>query len=281
MALTHTRIFLPLILLLPLLFASLAYAQADFSFDYTPDLFTPDLSNPSFTNVPNNIDLLIDSDSYTPPFYRGRALPSAGTQLRVQARTYFRRSDGSLVPPSSIVYTWRQNGEVVGSVSGLGKQTAILPSPTLYGTDTISVSAISSDRAFSGTALVRLSSVQPVLNLYQDHPLFGILYHQAMGAHTSIPDSEMTFAAVLYFAQSNGPSDPRLQYKWRVDDLAVPTSSAQASEITINADKSSGVAAIALSVAHSTNYFMNPRGTWSVSFKSLGQTTNPFSNGFQ
>lgn len=232
--------------------------------------------------VPTHIDLLVDSDAYTPPFYRGRALPSAGTQMHLQARVYFKRANGSLVPSSSIIYTWSRNGEIIGSASGLGRSSVAVPSPMLYGTNTITVRAVATDNTFSGSASIRIASVEPVLTLYQDHPLFGILYHQAMGVQTAIPDSEMTFAATLYFAQIQNPNDSRLRYTWRVNGIPVTTDATHDSEITINADKSQGSADIELSIAHSTNYFMSPTGTWRVAFKSAGQTNNPFSsNGFQ
>jgi hypothetical protein len=243
------------------------------------------LYSASTSIIPTHIDVLVDSDSYTPPFYRGRAQPSAGTQMRLQARVYFKRANESLVPTSSIIYTWSRNGEIIGSVSGLGRSTITIPSPTLYGVDTIMVRAVSIDNTFSGSASIRIASVEPVLNLYQNHPLFGILYHQAMGAQTAIPDSEMTFAAIPYFAHIQNPNDSHLRYTWHVNDIPVTGSATHANEITINTDKSRGSATIKLSVVHSSNLFMSAVGTWRVAFKSSGQTSNPFlsniSNGFQ
>jgi len=237
-------------------------------------------STQTLSIIPTHIDLLIDSDSYTPPFYRGRALPSAGTRLRMQALTYFKRPNGSLIPPSSIIYTWSQNGQIAGSLSGLGHQTVTLPSPVLYSTDVIKVDAASTDGTLHGSASITLSSVQPLITLYEDHPLFGLMYHQMMGDQTSIPDSEMTFAAVLYFAQIKGPTDPRLQYTWKVNGAVVPSNAVRPDEITINADKSKGDANIGLSISHTTNFFMSPRGTWDVTFKTIGQVDNPFSKSF-
>ncbi len=233
----------------------------------------------SLSVIPTHIDLLVDSDSYTPPFYRGRALPSAGTQMRMQALVYFKRTDGSFVPPSSIVYTWRENGQIIGKVSGKGRQTVTLPSPVLYGTSVITVDAVSNDGLFSGSASMRISSIEPVLALYENHPLFGLMYHQAMGAKTSIPDSETTFAAVPYFADIKNPNDSRLRYNWTVNGESVSASTERPSEFTINADKSNGEASISLSLTHSRNVFMNPKGAWDVTFRTFEQPS-PFSSSF-
>jgi hypothetical protein len=52
--------------------------------------------------TPTIVDLLWESDSYTPPFYAGRSLPSAGSKLHLQALAWFRRSNGSAVSPADI-----------------------------------------------------------------------------------------------------------------------------------------------------------------------------------
>jgi len=106
------------------------------------------------------------------------------------------------------------------------------------------------------------------------------MYHQTMGDKTSIPDSEMTFAAVPYFAQAQNPADPRLQYTWTVNGSDVPVDAAHPDKIIINADKSKGKAAIGLSLSHATNFFMSPHGAWDVVFRTTGQANNPFSTIF-
>ena len=63
--------------------------------------------------VPTEIDLLFESDSYVPPFYKGRAMPSAGTLLHLEAIPRFKRTDGSLVAPDGIIFTWKRGGSVI------------------------------------------------------------------------------------------------------------------------------------------------------------------------
>lgn len=222
----------------------------------------------SVSIIPTQVDLLYDANSYVPPFYQGRALPSAGTSLRAQAIVHFKRADGTLVPSSNIVYTWRKNGLILGDLSGRGKSAATIPAPTLYGTDTISVTAISTDKTLSGFATTQIPSIEPVLMVYQDHPLFGIMYYDALSSQNAIPDTEMSFAAVPYFAQASNPNDPNLIYNWKVNGSVIPLNVKNPSEITINADKSDGNAAVQLEATHATNYFMDSKGSWSMTFSN-------------
>ncbi|OGG48773.1 hypothetical protein A2704_03590 [Candidatus Kaiserbacteria bacterium RIFCSPHIGHO2_01_FULL_54_36b] len=219
------------------------------------------------TIIPAELDLLVDSDSYTPPFYRGRPQAGAGTNIRLQAVPRFRRA-GTTFPASELVYTWRRNGEILGSFSGRGKSTAILPMAHLFGTDTISVEARSADGAISHTTSLSFSAAEPILTLYEDHPLYGILFHRALGASTFIPETEMTFAAVPFFAQALHAYDPRLNFAWRVNTAEIPTKRTEPNKLTINAENSSGVAFIELGITHATNYYLDAKGAWNVTFSS-------------
>ncbi len=218
--------------------------------------------------IPTEIDLLFESDSWVPPFYEGRALPSAGTDLILEAIPHFLNPDGTSVNPTSLIYTWKRNNEVIGNVSGLGKFSVAIPSPSLYENDIITVDVASSDGTLSGEASVYVPSTQPVLTLYEDHPLYGIRYPDARGDQTLISDSEMTFAAAPYFAEASSSNDPLLQYAWQVNGTSIASNSADPSEITIDAAKSEGLALIQLALTHATNFYLNASGSWNVTFSS-------------
>lgn len=217
---------------------------------------------------PTELDLLWESDSYVPPFYRGRAIPSAGTMLHLQAIPRFKAQEGTMVSERDIVYTWKRNGVVQQSASGRGKSYAQLPAPVLFGVDTIEVDASSLDGSLEAQGQVVVPSAEPTLALYEDHPLFGTMYHQALTAQTFISDSEMTFAAVPYFAQAQSPSDPRLIYNWKVNGRSVPAVDSNSSKLTINATGSSGLARIELLLTHAANWATESAGTWRVSFST-------------
>ncbi len=225
--------------------------------------------------VPTALDLLVDSDSYTPPFYRGRPRPSVGTNLHVQALPHFIRG-GVSVPASALTYTWRRNNEVMGNISGRGKSTASIPILHLFGTDTISVEARSDDGVLSHISSFPLSASEPVLALYEDHPLYGILYNHALAASTFIPETEMTFAAVPFFVQAQSIYDPALSFAWHVNSAEVAPSRTNPNELTINAENSSGVALVELDLTHATNYYLDVKGAWNITFSPQRSAADQF-----
>jgi hypothetical protein len=231
--------------------------------------------------APTEVDLLFEADSYVPPFYKGRALPSANTNVIVQAIPHFVNPDGSEMAAAKLVYTWKKDGQVMGTLSGTGKSSAIIPAPLLYGSDDISVDVASADNTLSGTASVNVASVDPGVVLYEDHPLYGILYNNALRASTFIPESEMTFAAVPYFAAIGSPNDSTLQYAWNINGAAIAADPKDPSEITINANNSSGIALIGLELTDAINYFLDAKGGWSVTLSSVSGGGDAFHTGAQ
>ena len=221
------------------------------------------------TVIPTSIDLLWESDSYVPPFYGGRALPSAGSRVRLVALPHFVRPGGGEIPADQIVFTWTKDSEVLGGSSGRGKSSITADGPTLFGTEPIVVGAGCVDGTIAGQALVRIPDTEPRLILYENHPLFGVLYHKALGATTFVPNNEMSFTAVPYFASAASSGDAGLQYKWRVNQSSVAASPARGNEITVNAASSTGLMAlINVSLTHVTNYFLSVAGSWSVTFNT-------------
>jgi len=246
----------------------IAHAQIDLS-SLTGG--TADAAQQSTVATPSPIDILADSDSYVPPFYLGRALPSAGTSIRLQAIPYFKDPNGTTVPLSDIVFTWKQDDRVIGNVSGLGRSSVVLPAALLYGTTDIEVDAQSADSTSFGTATIAIPSVESPLILYEDNPLLGITYYHAQASDTTVTDTEMTFAVVPYFAQTQSPNDPTFTYDWTVNGSSISPDPKDPSELTLNARNSTGVATIGLSLSQSNNIFMSANGTWNM---TLGSTVS-------
>ncbi len=217
------------------------------------------------TANPSPVDLLFESTAYVPPFYRGRALPSPGSMMHFVAIARFTDAHGALIPDSAITYTWRVDDRVQGSVSGTGKSSVYLPAPTLYGSNVISVDAAANDGSASGSATLQVASIDPQPTLYQDNPLNGIEYYNALGSQQNIPDIEMTFAAVPYFLAATSLGDPRLSWNWTINDQPIAATSS-GSEITVNATNSSGVASLGLTLTSAQNPLLDAQNTWNLNF---------------
>lgn len=272
----YAQLFIAIMLATSVLPIVPAFAQADLS------AFS--VANGSPTGAASPLDLLIDSDSYVPPFYSGRALSSAGSRILLQALPYFKNADGSLIPDSSINFIWKQDDRVLGSLSGLGRSSVSLPAAILYGTTDIEVDAYSSDGSHYGIAAASIPSAEVQLVMYENNPLLGLELYSPLGSTATVPETEMTFAVVPYFAHIQNPNDTRLSYHWTVNGSNITPTRGDPSELVLNAKGSDGQAMIGLSLMQSDDMFLVPSATWNISLganasgnaSAASGTKNPF-----
>ena len=59
------------------------------------------------------------TDSYVPPFYRGKAMPGPGSEIKVVAMPEI-KSGSQTVNPRNMVYTWKEDYTIMPAASGYG-----------------------------------------------------------------------------------------------------------------------------------------------------------------
>lgn len=219
---------------------------------------------------PTEVDLVWSAGTYTPEFFDGRALPSAGSTMRAEAIARFRRANGSLFSTDDLEYTWYRNNRVLGSISGRGKNIVHIEAPALFGTDVISVTVASLDGAWSGSAAERVASREPILLLYLVHPLFGILTNAALPAYATAGDREATFAAVPYYADTSR-KESNWAFRWTVNDNVIAASDDE-NRLIIRTENETGVARVNLLFSHIENWLQSAQGTWNITFEPAARS---------
>ena len=106
------------------------------------------------------VDLLWEAiDSYTPPFYKGKALLSPNGWIR-----------GTAIPtsaaPKNISYEWSRADTVIADASGYNRNSILFKNESLKSEESLSVIATSG--AFSGGSRVVITPVAPRLITYQN-----------------------------------------------------------------------------------------------------------------
>jgi hypothetical protein len=113
----------------------------------------------SITLRPSSVDMLWEAaDAYTPPFYKGKALPPINGVFRVTA-----------IPaanvPRNLVYRWSRNGSSQQTSSGYGKSSLLFRNSELQTTERVDVSAESGN--FTGASSITITPRAPSLVAYQ------------------------------------------------------------------------------------------------------------------
>ncbi|MEI6400251.1 MAG: hypothetical protein WCO58_01900 [bacterium] len=151
-------------------------------------------------------------DSYVPPFYKGKALPSDEARVKVVAIPAV-VGFGSTTKSKDFIYTWKRNYDTVGDASGAGKASYTFPLDYLNTKEKISVDVGARSGSFSATANTDIVIVKPSINFYQKTADGIIHFEKTIGDNDVLYGGGFIFAAPFGISSKN-PLDPILTYVW-------------------------------------------------------------------
>lgn len=109
---------------------------------------------------PSSVDLVWEAiDSYTPPFYKGKALAAGGSRIQVSAFV-------SSPNPRSTVYAWERNGIPEQRASGVGKNSFTFIHNEVNPVESISVSTRNTN-TINGSGAVAIRPINPSIIVYE------------------------------------------------------------------------------------------------------------------
>lgn len=203
----------------------------------------------TFTFAPVDVDILWQANTYTPPFYKGKALftPEANVTFIAVPNILI---GGKRVDPSDVVYKWKVDRTVDGENSGFGKSSydytgSIILRPTLIQAEVYAAA----NSAFKGMNGFQISHVFPQALIYEDSPLYGILFNRALRNQHTIKDDEVELSIIPYFFSTDGKNEA-VTYKWNLNNAALAIPSFQNSAIFRRKDDKKGTAMVSLTIGN-------------------------------
>lgn len=220
----------------------------------------------SITIRPAAVDLIWEAPTTVPPFYRGKALYQHLGSVSVTAIPNVVNENGDPVSASKLVYTWRLNGDVLGNLSGYGKSELLL-TQTIYRTPfVVSVLAQTPDGSVAAEASVSIDTAPPAILLYENNPLYGVLFNHTVGNTYALQGQEATLEAYPYFFSA--PDRNQLSYRWVINGQ---TQNVSGPSVTLrNTSGQSGTASVYLEATNPGRLL--EAGTKSITV-TLGQST--------
>jgi hypothetical protein len=148
---------------------------------------------------PESVALVVEPVSGTHPFYEGSGLVTSEGRVRIVAIPDVRTSPSHALDPASLIYTWYLGDQELESDSGTGKSVLDANAPQQYRDATVSVTVSSPDGNEIAQSQTTISPVSPLVRLYENDPLLGPLYDNALGNSVTMPDAEDTYRGVPYY----------------------------------------------------------------------------------
>ncbi|HUC88867.1 MAG TPA: hypothetical protein VMR49_02445 [Candidatus Paceibacterota bacterium] len=207
--------------------------------------------------TPSEIEILWEgSDSYTPPFYRGKAFVSPDGLIKAVAIP----DTGIISDQGNVTYTWQNNGSAVLDASGYNKNSYVFPNSEINTSENVSVTASSVNGQYNATGSIKIPIISPKIIFYEKSPTEGILYNRALAdeASMSANENEMTIIAEPYFAALRGNED-KFTYQWQINGGDIDTP-ANKTELTIQPTSRGGYADIGLDMENLNTLFQKVSG---------------------
>lgn len=216
------------------------------------------------TIKPAEIDLLWQTDTFTPPFYRGKALYSNQSAVTVVAIPHMLGRNGNPIPVANLVFTWKEDHVVKGSLSGYGKNSYTFTGNPLFKPTLIEVEITAPVENIKSNATMSLAPRNPQVLVYVNDPLYGLLLNNAITASYPLDVSEVRLAAVPYFFSSDSAGTKNLNYNWTINNSDGATN--QKDIVLRHEGDSSGTSIISLQVDNATNFLQKASLDFSIGF---------------
>lgn len=222
--------------------------------------------------TPVGITLLWEADTYTPPFYRGKALLSAQAWTKMVA---FPDNTGSqnALSAGNFVYVWQKSGRAAPEASGYGKNTFSFVGPKPYDETNIKVRVSSTDDTINSESRVYLSLSDPFILFYEKNPLLGVWYNKTLGTGTTLNKKELSVSAEPYFFSNERGDAPSLRYTWSVNGEGVQN---YGRTITLRNDtEKEGRSLLSLSMRGIKKTFQSATKDLQINFNESSKSSRP------
>lgn len=217
----------------------------------------------SITIYPTDIDLIWQAKTYTPNFYKGKALATYGSEIRVSANPII-QTGKTLIPKEQLTYLWSIDGSVSPSDSGYGKYSMEYPATVTSDSNSISVLVSVPNTSIEAFAEIEIPLSNPSVLVYEDHPLFGLQSQNALTNSGTLYGKETTFKAIPFFFSAPTPTFSGLEYSWNLNGKKIDTLSPD--NLTLrNEEGGSGKASVGVEITNMvknsqyglTNFLLN------------------------
>jgi hypothetical protein len=165
----------------------------------------------------SDVTVVWEGRTYTPPFYKGRALPSPESEITLVTIPKVADSSGRFYSIDELSYVWTTNHRSVPELSGKGKHSVILRNSEPFQDLFVNVQVKDPSGEIRVVKNIVIPEANPMLVLYEDDSYVGMRYDRSVERELSIYNREATLVAEPYYMSVTTRTDPILEYAWSID----------------------------------------------------------------
>lgn len=149
------------------------------------------------------------ADSVIPLWYRGKALPSIGSEVKITALPNLPG-----VNPKTLLYSWEFNNNFVGTQSGVGKSVFRF-TPQFPVRETIKVRVQNASGSIDKEKTVEIQTFEPLVRAYELKPLEGVEFIRSLTLRAARGGETIDVIAEPFFFPLRNFAD--LIFQWRIN----------------------------------------------------------------
>lgn len=215
---------------------------------------------------PGNLTLLWQAnDSHVPPFYRGKALPTSDSSIKVVAIPEIKSGNG-LANSKSMTYRWEKNYINQQGASGYGKASFTFVNNFLDDNNNVSVEVATPDYQYSAAGNINVPIFDPEIVFYKKDSNLGVLWERALQDTHTISGEEIVVAEP-YFISPKELWRPELLWRWFINDTLVDVPAYASNTMPLRANPgATGTSKVKLEVENQYKYFQTAEKEILISF---------------
>jgi hypothetical protein len=229
----------------------------------------------TFTFAPSDVDLIYEAQTYTHPYYKGKALFTSESEVRFIAMPYF-MENGVTLNPNNLVYKWSINGSVVESASGYGKRVFEGKSNLVSRPYNVEVEVSARNSNLKAKKIMFVQNNQPELVIYENNPVLGVIFEKAISGNFNLDRPELSLQAIPYYYSTKQKDNENIDYVWKINGERMLSSSRQSYITFRNETGEKGRSIISLDAEHFNNILQIATQKINLTFNSYDNSQNVF-----
>ncbi len=223
------------------------------------------------TTRSGGVDIIWESQGYTPPFYQGKSLFAYQNTVKVYAIPHLSQTAGVEIDPRTLVYKWKENDKVIQDQSGYGKQTLTLQQD-IPRSLIIEVEVSTANGSQKAVGTINLTPTDPAISFYVDNPLYGVLFNKSISARLNLTEPEVTLRAVPYSFNINS-SQSNLTYDWSINNFTQPDLAKNQSVTLRTQENAEGNSEVKLDIRNDADILQGANASLNIFFSKKTTTS--------
>jgi hypothetical protein len=223
--------------------------------------------NKELTFTPAGVDLIFETISYVPPFYKGKAMNVNQGSVVVVAFPEIYDTNGRKYQTKDLIYNWKKDGTAAANVSGAGKNYFTYTGSVPIREVRIEVKVSSPDQSTIAENWVNIPLGNPKIVFYENSPIYGFMTNRAIKDTVQMLTDEFSVIAAPYFFSAGYATTPNLDYAWSLNGQTVGTQDPKNSFTVRQEKEGSGTANIGLKVSGVARIFQFADKNFTINFQ--------------